>query len=989
MNARATGRTAAIVVLVAVLALIGLAWIFAPKPKHAPSDSADIRSQPPPDIPSPGNTTVIDPSKPGVNIEQLVQEGGRGQWTGRLSADGAPYRFEYEHLEPREQGVIELDQPVLWLADDERSIVFRAASARMRRPPGEREPSDGRLTGGIVADIYEGRVEDEASIDPDRRIARITLDSLEFERDRLIIRSEDDVRIAGTGIDALLRGLSVSLSEDESPLRLLRVARGGHVNITPDFFDRNNSAPKDASTSRASNTDAGLSDSPAARETFYQLVLNDAVQVDAASANIKSATLRALATLIDGKLPDDAIANFDRSLSESQDPTSVPGSEPAANEKPSITEPRRYAIAWDGPLELSPLEERPNELVHDKLFVSFLASEQSPARLTESTLDLDLAAQSIAYGATRRHIALDGNADPQGVTVILPESGDFVGTALEIDLTTGVGSAAGPHNIRAFGTSSQITSTGRADFLFDTSRGPIGSGAPVYPRSIIYTDGVEARSVDALLRGDSIRAAFTDASHDTPGSLASVAVRDNARAQDNRGSWIESGAIDILFAPDPDNDNRPTPFSARASGGLRAGSPEATLAAQQLEADIVPDDSGDPEIGRFTIREEVAVTLADGTTASGDLITGDARNQRIDLAGAPARIERADDTGTASLEADAFTLDGVARTLAVSGPGRALARSKDGNAESSTVEVAWDRSLLFDDAYGAGGQNGGGGRAEVAGTVDVSAEKHFVSDAGARGVRTHHANGDRVTLDLSATDSKTSARELIRALIEGTSQDEPGWSRVESRVYAIDADGSRRLLGVLFVTGPLMDASPTAQTVAVAGPGRLLIDNRADPTRNDADLVGADPDSLAAAQGTSLFEWNERLDLDAFAGSALMKGTVSFRHLNPTTNEVTDLRADELRASFDTATNSQSAALRDISALGTVVARHGSLQIVADAARYDALTGEILARGENGRRVTILDTATGRQDEAGAIRLNLETGAWSVTDPSAVLIPLR
>ncbi len=983
MNARATGRTAAIVVLVAVLAFIGLAWVFAPKPKHAPSNSADIRSQPPPDIPSPSNTTVIDPSKPGVNIEHLVQEGGRGQWTGRLSADGAPYRFEYEHLEPREQGVIELDQPVLWLADDERSIVFRAASARMRRPPGEREPSDGRLTGGIVADIYEGRVEDEASIDPTRRLARITLDSLEFERDRLLVRTEDDVRIAGTGIDALLRGLSVSLSEDESPLRLLRVARGGHVNITPDFFDRNNAAPKDSSTPRASNTNADPAESAAARETFYQLVLNDAVQVDAASANIKGASLRALATLIDGELPSDAIANFDRSLSDSHDPTSVPGSEPSADETPSITEPRRYAIAWEGPLELSPLEERPDELLHDKLFVSFLAGAQSPARLTESTLDLDLAAQSIAYGATRRHIALGGNADPQGVTVILPESGGFVGTALEIDLTTGVGSAAGPHNIRAFGTSSQITSTGRADFLFDTSRGPIGSGAPVYPRSIIYTDGVEARTADALLRGDSIRAAFTDASHDTPGSLASVAVRDNARAQDNRGSWIESGAIDILFAPDPDNDNRPTPFSARASGGLRAGSPEATLAAQQLEADIVPDDSGDPEIGRFTIKDEVAVTLADGTTASGDLITGDARDQRIDLAGAPARIERADDTGTATLEADAFALDGVARTLAVAGPGKAHARSNSADTETSTVEVMWDRSLLFDDAHGVGG------RAEVAGAVDVSAEEHFVSDSGARGIRTHNAKGDRVTLDLSAINSGTSARELIRALIEGTSQEEPGWSRVESRIYAIDADGSRRLLGVLFVTGPLMDASPTAQTVAVAGPGRLLIDNRADATRNDADLVGADPDSLTAALGTSLFEWSERLDLDALAGSALMQGAVSFRHLNPSTSEVTDLRADELRASFDTASNTQSAALRDISAIGTVVARHGSLQIVADAARYDALTGEILARGENGRRVTILDTATGRQDEAGAIRLNLETGAWSVTDPSAVIIPMR
>ena len=43
----------------------------------------------------------------------------------------------YEGLEPREQGVIEVESPIVWLegaGGDEWSVVVRAANGRFRRP---------------------------------------------------------------------------------------------------------------------------------------------------------------------------------------------------------------------------------------------------------------------------------------------------------------------------------------------------------------------------------------------------------------------------------------------------------------------------------------------------------------------------------------------------------------------------------------------------------------------------------------------------------------------------------------------------------------------------------------------------------------------------------------------------------------------------------------------------------------------------------------
>lgn len=988
MNTRALGRSVAIVVAMCVLALLGIAWIISPKPSKKNAGGGSLDGSPPPST-QPADAGVIDPMDLGGNPEQLIQEGGRGQWTGRLSADGAFYRLTYQHLEPREEGVIELSLIDVWLPGDEQSIVIRADEARMRRPRGEREPTDGRVSGGVNADIYAGRVEDEATARTAHRLARVNLDSMTFERDRLLLSTEDDVRITGDGIDALLRGLSASLSEDESPLRLLRVPRGGFVRITPDLMAQ---AQRESSTGgdKASPANDAPGESADRDASFYELVLNTAVKAEAQSATAAGGSARVLAALIDGRLPDDALAPFD--IVEDEEPSGSPGDRAPARPQ-ARNDTQRYDISWEGPLELRPLPDRPDELVDNALHIAINAGNaEAPARVAASSIGVDATAETIAYAATQRRIALSGGGGPEGVRIVLPDTGEFVGTALEMDLTTGVGSAAGAHVVRALGRASgasdplaigpepiELISTGRTDFHIDTRLGPVGSGAPIYPRSLIFTDGVEAHASGSMLAGETIRAAFTDASSPAPGSLAGISVMGHARAQDGRDAWIESDEIDILFAPDPLRDDRPAPFSARASGDedapIRAGTGHATLAAHRLEAEIVPDADGDPQIGEFTIRERVRVQLADGAGASADLISGDARTRRAELTGAPATIERADDSGAVSLSAETFTLDGEARTLSVAGPGTGRASSMtDGLAR--TVDLSWERSLHFDDARG---------RAEVAGGVEVQAEERLTDEHGVNGLRTHHATGQRVTLDLAVTERNSSARELTRALLEGA-LDEADWARVETRVYAFGEGDARRLLGVLFVSGPLMDARPGEQAVAVAGPGRLLVDQRA--SADDATMIGASPDALETSRGTSLFEWKERLDLDGGAGLARMRGEVSFRHLDPMTGIVTDLRADDLGANFTLNGQSERAQLRDVTATGSVVVRHADLQIVADAARYDAQTGEILARGENGRRVTILDNKSGRQDEAGAIRLNLETGAWSVTDPGSVTIQL-
>lgn len=990
MNVRSAGRVAAVIVALGVLALLGVVWLNSPRPKPASSRDPGLVSEAPP---TPTDSRIVDPDEVGANIEELVKEGGRGEWTGRLSDNGARYRFTYERLEPREAGVLEVESPVLWLPGDEQSIVMRAGSGRIRRAAGEREPTEGRITGGIVARIYRGRIENDNAEALATPVAEVRLETLEFERDRLLVRTEDSLRITGEGIDATLHGLTASLSEDDPPLRLLRVARGGSVTIRPDALAAKEKAGR-------GSRGGGPADAPAPdaapSESFFELTLAEAVRLEAGTVAMTGDSVRALARLVDGSLPDDAIASFEQVRRDGEPVGTSSGDTRSGDARGGVTDPESIALAWTGPLELRPLESRPPELARDEAHVTIASGSVGGVRVLESVEGIDARAMQIAYGATSRAAMLSGGGDPEGVRITAPDRAEFVGQSLELDLTTGVGRAAGPHLVRAIGRAAGaddpaspgdepmwFASTGASDFLLDTGAGPIGSGAPILARSLIVTDGAEARRGDAYLKGGTMRAAFTEPERSA--TLAGVSVLDGARAQDGAGSWIEGEAIDILFAPDPENADRPTPFSARASGGIRAGSPEASLEAGELEASIVPDSRGESEIGDFVIRDRVVVTLPDGTRAAGDLITGDARTERAELSGAPATLAREDGSGHAALEAARFDLDGVARTLSVVGPGRAQAGSVDERLAQTLVYAEWERSLLYDDARG---------RAEIAGDVRARADEDVIAASGASGFRVHHASGDRVTLDLAPVEGEGAARRLVRALIEAGSASEADWARVESRVYALNENEDRRLLGVLFVTGPLMDARPGEQQVVVAGPGRLLVDNRARNDRaDDRELIGlepgADPGALASTLGTSLFEWTRRLDLDGSAGAAQMAGDVSFRHLDPASGKVTDLRADALEAGFDVGTEADRAALRDVTAAGSVVVRHGSLQIACDRARYDASTGEIVAVGEQGRRVAVLDESTGRQDEAGAIRLNLTSGAWSVEDPSAVSFPVR
>lgn len=991
MNARSVGRVAAAVVALGVLVLLLVAWLTTPNPPAPTGASNTVRPEAPP---PPGDGGVVDPGAVGVNIEELVDDAGRGEWTGRLSSGGARYRLTYEGLEPREEGVVEIVSLVLWLPGDEQSIVVHAGFGRIRRPHGEREPIEGRISSGIVAHIYDGRVENEGNEKGAARLAVVTLDSLTFERDRLLVRTDDDIRITADGVSAVLHGLSATLSEGQSPLRLLRVPGGGRVDIQPDTLRAAAAARRKSEPGGTNGGETVADDEEPAVESYYELMLADAIRLNAGTVSMEGSAVRALARLVDGALPQDAVANFERVRAGAEAPTGDDDdTTPAA---PRAT-PESIALSWSGPMELRPLDQHPAELEDDAIHLAVSSPSPAGVRIADSATGIDARAASVAYGATRRAVALSGGGDIEGVRITVPDAAEFVGVALDMDLTTGVGHASGAHIVRAIGAAAGsddphapgeipmwIASTGRADFVLDTSDGPIGSGGPLRPRSVIVSDGAEARRGEAFLRGDSIRAAFTEP--ELGATLAGVSVRDHARAQDGRGSWIEGDAIDILFAPDARDSNRPAPFSARASGNLRAGTPEAELLAGSLEAEVVRDGQGDDAIGAFTIRDHVVVTLPDGTRATGDRVTGDARTRRAELTGAPASIARHDDSGNAELKSERFLLDGADRTLSVIGPGEAVAGSVDDLLAQRLVTVQWDRSFLYDDTRG---------RAEVAGAVAVRADEDVVTDAGTTGMRVHTATGDRVTLDLAVltdapeTGDPVALRRLVRAMIEGLGGDDPQWARVESRVYALDADNSRRLLGVLFITGPLMDTRPDDRGVAVAGPGRLLIDNRVQRPE-DAELIGAGPRSLESALGTSLFEWSGRMDLDGLAGTARMQDSVSFRHLDATSGVVTDLRADMLDAGFDLEDErNQRVALRSVTATGSVVVRHGSVQVVCDTARYDALTGEIVAGATGGRRVTVLDEATGRQEEAAAIRLNLATGAWSIEDPSAISVRLR
>lgn len=526
----------------------------------------------------------------------------------------------------------------------------------------------------------------------------------------------------------------------------------------------------------------------------------------------------------------------------------------------------------------------------------------------------------------------------------------------------------------------------------------------------------QERSRVQSLSAEAISVLLDTSRSDTPptrvlalGDVIARAGQRGAEGQSPGDGVLRAEFVDALLASDPD---RPT-----------QNSPTIIVATSPAMVTYI-DTGGTIDAPRRTVAFAPRVVL-DARAQTAELL-GDAAAESPRTAG----IAQSSGSGAGSTAAEVVASRIIVRaadsTLDVPGPGTlvvrqpALADTAAANddaratAASETVgppvagdprlRVAWSTSLRVNDATGM---------ASAAGAIEaINTPTPLQRDT---------LRAERLDMTFARTGGSGGGRELVRAEAIGQPGDRPRAS-VESRRFArpspgAAADGSIAgpvLDRLLYLEGERIIASPSAQTLEVPGPGRLLVDDRR-TSAADAVGIGGTGANDAGSRGTSLFSWSGGLTLDQAAGSMGMRDSVRLIHRpaqasagaagvtpaggsNMTLGSIITLDCDTLSAMVrtqpadtgaagTTTAGILSAQLLSVTAEGTVRAASGSQELSADTARFDAVARRLTAAALADRWVTFLDSSRPTPVQARSLTWDIDAGRYEATDLRPVTLP--
>lgn len=954
-------RLAALAILAAVAGVMVYAGL-----RRAPGPEASSARTPMTAPERRGAGSVALPSAGGAvqDLVELADEGvvtGVDPETGRLR-----YRMAYDALDPQERGVFRLTKPRAWIYQREQVFEITAERGRLLWPARDREPESGHLEGEVVIRVLPREPGDEdAPTDGGASEPSATLrtDSLSFDTTFGEARTDDAVLIEGPGLSVAGEGLTVRVSEDRArPIAFLRVERGGRFAYDADKADRRTREALSGSDSEAAGEEGN---EPVI--AFYKASVDGGVQFRAGQRTLEGEQVLAWVRLVDGRLETEAFAPVDEDASASSS-DSVERNADAGN---------AIDMTWKGPLEIRAVLDEPIELARNDAFVRVQSPSGRAVVARDEAGGGSVRCVTLDYGATRGELVLFG-VGPVGVTLTAPDLLELIAGRAEIDLTSGVGAVPGPGLARAIGRSvldgdgdddeagrdrdREIRWDTRADFRLVVPPEGIGRAREVRPEEVSFTGRVEARDGDAGLGGEFVRLVL-----DTPRiegaegvALRRLVAEGKAYAHDAEGGRIEAEALDVLFTEN-ESSRTPIPVIATAQGDVVAMREGDSMRAGMLEARLTEGDSGSVVIDSLEGRLGVEVRSERETDsgrevleARADRLNATDRVRVVELLGEPATVSRSASGESASVSGGSMrlTTDEAARALTVFGPGSATyssRRPEDGSYDR--VQVDWSDGMVFDD---------GAGRAEAIGAVVASAdlgelERHVVRAA-------------RLTLTLTEP-SPEADRGLRTALAEG---DESAPAKVELRRYARgdDPNAIPALEGLAYLEGPSVEINAPDRTLAVAGAGLLLLeDRRAEEGRDEDDVLIA-----GGARGTTLMTWTGGLDFDQGARRGSMREGVTVKHRHPGDERMMEIQCEQLVALFEAEpgeTDEGTMALASVEAQGGVLALHGDRQLVCDRLTYDRARGLVLAYAAPGNRVTVVDEAKGQHFVAESVELDL------------------
>ncbi len=999
MNAALTGKIAALMLVVLVVGVIGYSVISGP----ANTPGA-------PNLPGGANMPIDIGAPPPVDLGS----GPFGEMTGSVYMSTNPdtgevvARMEWEALDPAGEGRFEVTKPRAFLFNGDQVVEVTAEHGRIlwpdRRANGR--PESGTLDGDVTIRILE-RFEDD---EPDLVHTTLTTPELRFQSLMGQAEAPGEVKIEAPGLSFDGEGLTVRFSEVSQRLQYLQVAEHRQTTINPAAMRRADAQARARRGTIATDPIEDVStdtdtDAPAASD-YYAATFSTNVHIERGGASIAADQAEVWMHLLDRRLAAGAITpiDFGRAASDTSNSNASSTADAAFNNDETA---QIIRITSTGPIEVLPIDEAPEALLHDEVAIKLSAPNTGRVVAIDDANGLTVRCGSLAWGLTSHAISARGVGGELGVDFEFTDRASLLTGSLDADLIAGTASFPGAGRLRAAPQGDaaspipqeqwpELTWSGSAHLTFDALAQQNADAhrriEGVALRQFVAFDRVAIRAPEGEVRGDTIRASFDAGdiprlSHVSAEGSASIVVRSENGTRD--AAHVRADRLDVLFDTSPETGARLVPIIASAFGEATATAQGDEIEAELISLTLAQDDDHNVRVTGAVAEENAHITTRQGLIVSGSRIDAEAETGVVGVIGAPAVVGAfigKDKLAAGSRFEHGLTIlgnqiriDEPSANLVVFGGGNlSYARRDRDRSDYDRINIDFTQGLLLDDIAG---------RAELLGTVTGHAET--------RGTDRYDLAADRIVLETVAGILEERTRKQLerseesivrRVTLEATDE---GQARAELRRFAPgDTDTERILESALALRGPIISTDLTARTIDVPAAGTLLVEDR-----RGTDSVSPDSDPFArpaalnkgSLRGTSVFNWKGTFTLDAASGVAIMERAVRLRHLAPGAERAAELECEQLTASFtplDATSDPSAPTLHAAVAEGGVFARHGANELVADEVRFDGNTSELLASSRRGNRVTLFDAESARNIAAEGIIIDLVTGAWRATQVS-------
>ncbi|HAU39225.1 MAG TPA: hypothetical protein DCX07_16115, partial [Phycisphaerales bacterium] len=786
---------------------------------------------------------------------------------------------------------VRLDRPdvMLYLKDNQR-IYIRADSGQME---GEEIANGfnfrrGRLSGNVT--LLFDRPEFGETRPPEERmedLVRIFMGEVDFDNERLTIRSEGAVTVFSPEVDIRGRGLLIRWNTAPRELQLFRIDEGDMMIVkqVPEEYatfslpggpGAASQGEGEATTASAPASHPATASSPATRAAptaialdlrttepasqpattsapaggmrteplnVYRAEFHDRVNVDHGQQHMHGADVLRLTFEWSGR--EDRLRRKTTKTSptavtsQSEEPTSAsaPATEPA-------TQPARepMKITWFGPLVVQPVEYTPEP--DQKRYR--IGAEGDRIAMTDGRVSADCTAFEFLSPEQTGHLS---GTDKTPIRLAMENGEEVVSEKIAFDRRAGTARL-----------------TGRGYMLRPPAQATTQPATAPSGDRISWTDSVAVQFVETR-QGDRARQEIRNARF-----LGGVELLEG-----RTGDFVRCDDLDVTMAPGV-SGGRTYPARAMARGHVTARQEGSDIEADKVTMTFAPAGEGEAARARpATVLAEGHVKIRDlrgkePTIATADRVDADVEARTAKLTGKEATIRQ----GPNSLVGGQIELNEKDESAVVVGPGRlSFLTRKDLNGQDlpqpREITVAWSRGMGYGNKNNAAAFTGdvdlvsGPDRMQCE-TMQIWMER---TESATQPAQTQPAGERDRRLALNLENYSGRRLAMIKA---------KGAVRVQSR----REDPDKRFLR-LQLTGEELLYDASRREMTVPSPGTLVVEDYRLPkegaTTRPADATPAGEMAGAIVRPwQTLFQWNRLMELKQAERQAIMEGEAIMVH---------------------------------------------------------------------------------------------------------------